>query len=107
MPPDGPDWDSFLVRIPEREVGRLSTLLRELDPTVPSRASAARREWEAWFAPDVLFHRICEACEDMQRRRLPLWVTQGLCTFHFLRPLHGRNVLRKLLRPRSVAIQRS
>ena len=98
VPPDGPDWDSFLVRIPEQEVGRLPTLLRELDPTAPARAETARREWEAWFSPEVLFHRLCETCLDMQARRVPLWITQGFCYLHFLRPLHGRRILRRLLR---------
>jgi hypothetical protein len=80
VPPDGPDWDSFLVRVPERHVTRLPALLRGHDATARARGAAARREWERWFAPDVLFHRICEACHDMQARRLPLWVTQGCAT---------------------------
>ena len=105
VPPDGPDWDSFLVRVPERDVGRLPELLRRLDASAPVRAAAARREWEAWFAPDVLFHRICESCDDMRSRRVPLWVTQGLCYLHFLRPLHGRRILRKLLRPQRPGIR--
>lgn len=98
VPPDGPDWNSFLVRVRERDIDRLPDLLRELDPTAAARAGAARLAWEAWFAPEVLFHRICDACHDMLGRRVPLWATQGLCYLHFLRPLHGRRLLRETLR---------
>jgi hypothetical protein len=107
VPPDGPDWDSFLVRVPERDVGRLPELLRRLDPTAAVRAAAARRAWEAWFAPDVLFHRICQSCDEMRNRRVPLWLTQGLCYLHFLRPLHGRRLVRNLLRAQPETIRRS
>jgi len=107
VPPDGPDWDSFLVRVSEREVDRLPALLRRHDSTAPARAAAARRAWETWFAPEVLFHRICEACHDMLSRRVPLWVTQGFCYLHFLRPLHGRVILRRLLCPQSGVTRRS
>ena len=98
VPPSGPDWDSFLVRVPERDVAGLPALLRRLDPSAATRAAAARQAWEQWFAPEVLFHRICESCHEMRSRSIPLWVTQGLCYLQLLRPLHGRRILRRLLR---------
>jgi hypothetical protein len=36
-----------------------------------------------------------------------LWLTQGLCYLHFLRPLHGRRLVRNLLRAQPDAIRRS
>ncbi len=103
VPPDGPDWSSFLVRVRERDVAALPALLRALDPSAAARGRAARRAWEQWFAPEVLFHRICSACHEMLGPRVPLWATQGLCYLQLLEPPHRRRTLSGLLRPRAGA----
>ncbi len=72
VPPEGPDWDAFALRVPEAEAARLPATLEALEGTARQRGAAARAAWEAWFAPDVSFHRAVEGCLDIQScRRVP------------------------------------
>jgi len=95
VPPAGPDWDSFLVRVPEDEVANLPELLRRLDPGSAARGRAARRAFDAWFAPRVLFDRLTESLLALQAR--PRAGT-ALCTLQLLRPLHAGPSARRFLR---------
>ncbi|HEY3269264.1 MAG TPA: exostosin family protein [Armatimonadota bacterium] len=72
-PPEGPDWESFAVRIPEADVASTPSLLAaySTERWQEMRASA-RAAWETWFGPDVLFDYIAEGCCDILRsRRVP------------------------------------
>jgi hypothetical protein len=72
VPPPGPDWQKCALFVPERDIDRLGAILEEAEDRFLSMAQAARREWQDWFAPDVLFHRMTEALHDiMQTRRSP------------------------------------
>jgi hypothetical protein len=72
VPPEGPDWDAFCLRVPEADVHRLPALLERHEPEAAARGEAARAAWEAWFSPEASFHRIVEWCLDIRAtRRLP------------------------------------
>lgn len=72
IPPDGPDWDSFSIRVPEDKVSTIPALLEEYESDAPQMGARAREAWETWFSPPVQFHRIVEWCLDIQStRRLP------------------------------------
>ena len=69
LPPDGPDWDSFALRVRERDVSRLPALLEARAGDAVRMGQSARQAWETWFHPDVLFHRFAEACLSISRSR--------------------------------------
>lgn len=60
--PPGVDWDSFLVRVPERDIARLPALLEPLADSSRERGRLARAAWERHFAPDKQFAAVLEGC---------------------------------------------
>lgn len=70
--PEGPDWGSFLLRIPEGSVGELPEILRAHESEAVERGRQARSVWNAWFAPETVFHSAVEACTAiLSDRRVP------------------------------------
>lgn len=95
--PRGPDWDGFLLRVPERRMAELPEILRREAPSAGRRGELARQEWERWFSETVLFDAIVDAAAEAHaagRRlepayrllspalvglfRLRLWATQAV-----------------------------
>lgn len=100
--PDGPDWESFSVRVPERDLEKLPALLEAREADARAMGLLARQAWEEWFAPTVLFHRTVEQCLAIQRaRRLPEWLASLLAWPQvILRPFHLRRLMGGLLKQR-------
>jgi hypothetical protein len=71
VPPRGPAWDQCALIINESDIGALPRILRDHAPRFETMASAARCEWETWFAGDVLFHRMIDDLADLIRSRGP------------------------------------
>jgi hypothetical protein len=95
VPPEGPRWESFLLRVPEGEVATLPDVLRTRQPEARELGLQARREWEAHFAPDLVFHRVIEQCLELQRARtLPDWIERLAVIPQMLRP-HNLKELRR------------
>jgi hypothetical protein len=95
VPPAGPDWDKVILRVPESDAGRLPEILREREPEAHQIGLAARRAWEEYFAPDVLFHRLVELCLEIQRARtLPEWLERQAIIPQLLQ----RRVIREYVR---------
>ena len=69
VPPVGPAWDDFSLTIPEHKVAEIPTIVASHEHRFPAMSCAARQAWEAWFAPDVLFHRMIENCRDIMESR--------------------------------------
>lgn len=69
VPPDGPDWEAFSLRVPEDRVADLPALLSAREADAPAMGRRARAAWEAWFSPRVHFHRVVEWCLDIRRTR--------------------------------------
>lgn len=85
LAPEGPDWSSFSVRVPERDVWTLPDLLEKLAPDAEEMGHAARQAWEAWFSPNVVFHHFTEACLSIdQARTLPERAAQPLAAAQFI-----------------------
>jgi hypothetical protein len=63
--PDGPDWESFSIRWPERSTKGLVEMLEARDAEWPRLSRAAQLVYEEFFAPSVAFHRILERCSDL------------------------------------------
>ena len=106
MPPSGPDWENCAVFIPEKDTENAGAILEKHEARFPLMGQAARLEWEEWFAPDALFHRMTDALKDiLENRRTPESILCRKVTARYLR-LRARSAkgrLRNLLRPSSWA----
>lgn len=58
IPPTGPDWDTFSIRVPERDWEALPSVLEEYAHRATRMGELARQAWVEWFSPDVQFHRL-------------------------------------------------
>ncbi len=63
--PRGPDWDACSVRIQESDVLNLARILEAREAQWPVMAQNAADTFRAWFAADVLFHRMMDDCQDL------------------------------------------
>lgn len=109
--PDGPDWESFLIQIPERDALSTPEILEKREADAVEMGLRARKEWERFFAPDLLFHRAVELCLEIKKaRRLPEWLARRtiipqLLRMHvlreYLRTWDSLNALKRMLKNRS------
>jgi Exostosin family len=84
--PQGPDWKNCALFINEKQVDGLAGILEKREEHFQEMALAARREWEQWFAPDVLFHRMTEGIGDIVKtRRVPEGVLSRKFDTRYLR----------------------
>src|ERR1700692_1432123 len=74
--PEGPDWGSFAIRVPERKIKQLDTILERQLGESAERGRLARAAYEQWFAPEVVFNHVVAACVRVRaERRIPeRWV---------------------------------
>src|SRR4051812_22221089 len=66
VPPPGPLWEQFSVRIPEHLISDLPSILSSFSESHEAMGQQARLAWEQWFAKPVCFHRLIELCVDIQ-----------------------------------------
>ncbi len=98
VPPEGPDWPSFSVRVPERRTPDLPDILREREGEAVAMGERARRVWEDWFSEAATFHRAVEWCLAIRRSRaLPESVLRSPALLHLLRPPHATLALTRPL----------
>ncbi len=91
IPPEGPNWDTFSVRIPQNEIHTIPDRLAALEDRAEEMGRRARNAWDEWFAADVIFHRTVEWCLDMKRRRVvPEALSRRLTTATLAMPFHLR-----------------
>jgi hypothetical protein len=56
--PEGPAWDEFIVRIPERNIRSIPSILEATEPHASKMGAAAREAWEACFSPHNSFESL-------------------------------------------------
>lgn len=97
VPPDGPRWERFSVRVREAQVAMIPAILREREAEAPTMGVAARTAWLEWFSERTSFHTIIEWCLQLAdsaplragyRRYAPY--RQLLAPYHALRWAAGR-----------------
>lgn len=97
VPPPGPDWDRFSVRVPERDILALPEILRGCEADAERMGAAAREAWERWYGEDTLFHTICETCVDLMAARVVPEAIGRLAPFlQLARPVHLRPLVRSV-----------
>ncbi len=93
--PIGPSWERFSIRIPEREFESIPDVLEKHEDQALAMGQLARKEWKAWFSPDVCFHRVVDSCLAIKNaRRVPEKVAGLITWLQYLRPFHFRHRLR-------------
>ena len=65
--PEGVNWDSCSVRVPEAQATNLVSILVEREAQWPQMSDAAKQIYNDWFAPTAWFHRIVEECCALQQ----------------------------------------
>ncbi len=79
--PEGPDWDSCSLRLPQRNVAEIPQAVSDLESRWPEMASAARQVWIDWFSDEVLFDRMGDALLSIRKSRsMPESVAQRIPT---------------------------
>lgn len=68
IPPSGPEWQEFSIRVPEREVDRIPELLGAAEPRFEVMARQARAAFEEHFAREVVFDRMIEQLVGLSHR---------------------------------------
>jgi hypothetical protein len=105
--PDGPDWQHFSVRVSERDVSQIPGLIETLEDRAQRMGGLAREAWCKWFAKDVVFHRIVEACIAMKAARLSSErVERWLVRRRLFTPRHFRGSFLRGLKYRVVSRER-
>ena len=69
LPPTGPDWSQFMIRVAEKDAHRLPEILTPYEGKWREMGKVARAEWEKWFAPNMWFQRVVENCVDISKTR--------------------------------------
>lgn len=54
IPPLGPAWGDFSIRIAEKRVPELDIILRTFEDRAKEMGLMARKAWEEWFRPEIL-----------------------------------------------------
>jgi len=93
LPPLGPRWNDFAIRVPEPDFATIPSLLEEREADAVAMGQRARAEWEEWFSEEVLFHRLVELCLDIKKNRtLSERVGRWTAYLHLLQPFHLRRM---------------
>ena len=94
VPPAGPCWEKFSIRIREKDFAEIPRLLEEREAEAVAMGELARKEWEEWFSDEVLFHRLVELCLDIKKKRkLPESLARWPVYLQRLQPFHLRRLL--------------
>ncbi len=95
VPPAGPSWNTFSVRVPEAEVACIPGLLKSFESSAGEMGHLAHQAWQDWFSEQVCFHRIVEWCLDIQHNQIwPEALMRRAIFLQLIRPFHFKNYLR-------------
>jgi hypothetical protein len=98
VPPKGPDWESFSVRIKEADVHTIPDLLQARLSEAGQMGAAARAVWLEWFSESVSFHRVVESCLELTASASSrAGVRRYAPHLQLLRPYHAARWLAKRL----------
>jgi hypothetical protein len=62
VPPRGPDWHQFSLRVAEKDCAQVPELCEKLEWAAPEMGRIARHAWENWFSREAAFHRVVDWC---------------------------------------------
>ncbi|MFD1467613.1 exostosin family protein [Hymenobacter caeli] len=89
--PNGPDWDTFSLRLAEKDIPNIISLLKENEGRAKQMGERARQQWELFFGPEVIFHYIADQCMRMKaEQKTSPYFSRWLHEFERLRPIQMR-----------------
>lgn len=95
VPPEGPEWDQFSIRISEQKIDQIPDLLERKAEDAVRMGKNARDAWETWFAPQSCFHHVAEWCLEMKSAQAqPSWQTSVKLLRQLMHPVYLRHFLR-------------
>ena len=89
-PVPGPDWQQCAIFVPEAQIANLPQILETREAEFETLGANARAVWDDYFAPEVRFHNLIEACIEIKKTD-----TQGVCRHPRLQPLALRELARQ------------
>ncbi|HET6566636.1 MAG TPA: exostosin family protein [Rhodothermales bacterium] len=90
VPPEGPEWERFSLRIGEDQVHTIPAVLERNEARAKEMGHLARAAWEDWFSEEASFHRVVEWCLDIKDKRI---ASEGILRY---------TAYAQLLRPRQL-----
>jgi exostosin family protein len=93
VPPEGPVWESFSIRVSQNRVMQIPEILEQYEPDAESMGHLARTAWEEWFSQETCFHHIVEWCLRLKQYRHSLAMSDVVPYIQLLRPFFVRHVL--------------
>jgi hypothetical protein len=69
VPPRGPHWDDFSIRVHERDIEGIPSLLESLETKAPALGRAALNAWDVWYSRSRMFDTIVEDCLAIHSQR--------------------------------------
>jgi hypothetical protein len=96
--PSGPEWDSFLIRVPENDISRLPQLLGPLQREAAERGRLARKAFEDHFCMTREFDGIVELAVRSLRHEDPAEVVFRSQQRAMIRKSWWRNTIRDAAR---------
>lgn len=95
VPPRGPDWGTFSLRLPESAIGGLEARLRSMEPHAREMGRMAREAWSKYFCPEASFDYLVQELLALHRVRSRAVAWHELR--HLLAPRHLKGMLRTLM----------
>jgi len=65
LPPKGPDWSSFCIRVPENKISSIPALLESKEQHAEAMGERARKSWEQHFSMDSYFDWLGDRCVEI------------------------------------------
>jgi hypothetical protein len=93
VPPVGPAWESFSIRVRQKDVAQIPGILERYESKAATMGRLARTAWEEWFSQETGFHRIVEWCLHLKRYRHSHATSDFVPYIQLLRPFFVRHVL--------------
>ena len=98
VPPDGPDWETFSIRVSEDRVQEIPALLSDRASEAEAMGQRARTAWEQWFCERAVFHRVVEWCLNIKyARKVPERILRLSVLPQLLHPFYLRAMARTLM----------
>jgi hypothetical protein len=104
VPPTGPAWESFSIRVKERQIAHIPDLLERYETEAETMANKARSTWEEWFSRETVFHRIVEWCLTLKRRSRRSNFHHFVPYLQLFRPFYLRHVLLPAIKHRVLPV---
>jgi hypothetical protein len=93
VPPEGPAWENFSIRVRQKDIAQIPRILEEHEPGAEAMGKLARETWEEWFSRETCFHRIVEWCLRIKQNESRPIMDNVSSYLQLLRPFFIRNVL--------------